>query len=571
MDLTVSDLAFAVNKSEGFVRKRIRQNDLSARRDGRRLFIAPHEAARWARESGLSFVLRVPNPERTGIVQCRIARLTVLAWHPKDRAPVNLFTHIRHRRYDALEPWVGDKDESWSCHSVSVNAGNEPGELRLYRLDGPLEHCQVIVDGILATSVLNIGDQEIWYSLHQDARRFWAYRDLRGASNFAVTSPFDRYSAEVLEFWSFDDELREVWRELLKLPQTNLEALIQRLKFPLDRRSERVGNLMIAGAEDGIVCDIHKHQHKSLLFRAERANGTGWQFGQYTASVWANHGDSRVLQRDIGIVANETVIDLVADVDQIGFALYRESDGQCIDMMDVQLSMGINFAMHMDAGPNVMMHDRKRSATNQVSLGSRRYMVNVDTDKYSNSVDRMIRQWVLDRRAFELGREARRAGNLARFGPGQLDKAVEHFLDLLRRHTYSEEPIYLADPFFMKRRSDGRADRLYIGIFQTTMGRPLRIICGRREGSVWWSNYPPGLIGHATVRSFTKNDASLFHDRFLVTSEQEILISNSISGWNSDGVTFAALPYGVYREEAEALWAMHVGEHSDGTNVWDVK
>ena len=150
-------------------------------------------------------------------------------------------------------------------------------------------------------------------------------------------------------------------------------------------------------------------------------------------------------------------------------------------------------------------------------------------------------------------------------------EAVDYFLDLLRRHTYSHEPIYLADPYFMTRRSDGSADRLYLGIFQTAMGRPLRIICGRQEGSAWWSNYPPGLIGHATVRSFTKNDVSLFHDRYLVTSEQEILISNSISGWDSDGVTFAALPYGVYREEAEVLWAIPLGKHSDGTNVWDVK
>ena len=68
-----------------------------------------------------------------------------------------------------------------------------------------------------------------------------------------------------------------------------------------------------------------------------------------------------------------------------------------------------------------------------------------------------------------------------------------------------------------------------------------------------------------------KNDEPLFHDRYLITSEQEILISNSISGWDSDGVTFAALPYGVYREEAEALWAIPVGLHNDGTRVHEVK
>ena len=183
----------------------------------------------------------------------------------------------------------------------------------------------------------------------------------------------------------------------------------------------------------------------------------------------------------------------------------------------------------------------------------------------------MIRRWVLDRRAFERDTEAWQARNLARFGPGQLDKAVDYFLDLLRRHTYSEEPIYLADPYFVRRAPGDSVGRLYLGIFQTTMGRPLRIICGRQDGAAWWSNYPIGLIGHATARLFTKNGAPLFHDRYLITSEREILISNSINGWDTDGVTFAALPYGVYREEAEALWAIPLGKHSDGTNVCDVE
>ena len=105
MDLTVSDLALAVSKSEEYVRRRIHQNDQSARREGRRLFVAQREAARWARESGLSFVLRIPNPQLIGGPQGRTARMTVLAWHPKGKEPVNLFTHVRHRRRDSLGPW----------------------------------------------------------------------------------------------------------------------------------------------------------------------------------------------------------------------------------------------------------------------------------------------------------------------------------------------------------------------------------------------------------------------------------------------------------------------------------
>ena len=571
MDLTVSDLALAVSKSEEYVRRRIRQHDLPARREGRRLFVAQHEAARWARESGLSFVLRIPNPQLIGEPQGRTARMTVLAWHPKGKAPLNLFTHARHRRRDSLGPWGGDPDESWSCEIVPVNAGDEPGELRLHRLDATLEYCQLMVNGILATSILNIDDLEIRYSLTHGARHYWAYRDLRGGTYVAVHSPFERYSTEVVEFWSFEDELRLRWQELLKSSQTGFESLLGSLKFPLDRRPERVGNLMIAGAEDEIVCDLRKFQHNSLLLEVERVDGAELPLGAYTASIWANHSDDNVLLREISVATNQTIVELPSDVDQIGFAIYRNSDGQCIDLMDLPLWMDINIAMHMDAGPNVTMHDSKRSTTNQVSLGSHRSMIKVDAAEQGALRDRMIRRWVLDRRAFEREAEARRTGNLARFGTGQLDKAVDYFLDRLRRHTYSDEPIYLADPYFMTRGSGGSSNRLYLKLFETTMGRPLRIICGRQDGAAWWSNYPAALIGHVTVRSFTRNNGPLFHDRYLVTSEQEILITNSISGWDSDGVTFAALPYGVYREEAEALWAVPIGKHSDDTHVCDVK
>ena len=571
MDLTVSELAVAVNRTEQYIRRRIRQNDLAARRVGRRLFITQLEAARWARENGLSFVLRIPPPEYISEIQCRTARMTVLAWHPEAKAPVNLFTHVRHRRRDSLGPWVGNPGHSSSSEIVAVGDRDEPGELRLHRIDAPFPDCQRMVNSVLASGVLNIDELEVRYSLVQGARHYWAYRDLRGGTDVAVVSPFDNHSAEVVEFWSFDEELRKRWQTLLKSSQSKLEPLLEMLKFRLDQRSERVGNLMIAGAEDEIVCDLQKHGHNSLLLKVDRVDGTLLPTDAYTASVWAHHSDDNVVRREIAVVTNESVVELSSDVDQVGFAIYRTFDGQCIDLMDVYLLMGVNIAMHMDAGPNLTVHNRRRSTTNQVSLGSRRSMINVDANGHGDSRDQLIRRWVRDRRAFDRDMEARHARNLARFGPGQMDEAVDYFIELLRRHTYSEEPIYLADPYFMTRGPGTSAERLCLRIFETTMGRPLRIICGRQDGSAWWSNYPAALIGHATVRLLTKNDEPLFHDRYLITSEQEILISNSISGWDSDGVTFAALPYGVYREEAEALWAIPVGFHNDGTRVHEVK
>ena len=49
-----------------------------------------------------------------------------------------------------------------------------------------------------------------------------------------------------------------------------------------------------------------------------------------------------------------------------------------------------------------------------------------------------------------------------------------------------------------------------------------------------------------------------FHDRYLITPEREIIITNSFNGWPKHGVTFVSLPYGVYRAEAERLWSMDI-------------
>ena len=35
-------------------------------------------------------------------------------------------------------------------------------------------------------------------------------------------------------------------------------------------------------------------------------------------------------------------------------------------------------------------------------------------------------------------------------------------------------------------------------------------------------------------------------------------MSHSINGWHKDGVTFATLPYDVYRAEADRLWSIDV-------------
>ena len=120
-------------------------------------------------------------------------------------------------------------------------------------------------------------------------------------------------------------------------------------------------------------------------------------------------------------------------------------------------------------------------------------------------------------------------------------------------------PIYIADPYFMNHLED-ELIRLYFDMFAATADRPLRILCGTIEEGIvpWWSGLPTVLTSHVTVRSFTEisdlGPKPGFHDRYLITPEREILITNSFNGWSKHGVTFASLPYVVYRDEALQLW-----------------
>ena len=81
------------------------------------------------------------------------------------------------------------------------------------------------------------------------------------------------------------------------------------------------------------------------------------------------------------------------------------------------------------------------------------------------------------------------------------------------------------------------------------------------------------VVGQPAYRTHTPSTGPLlshsrqspqpaFHDRYIVTSERETLLSHSLNGWARDGVTFVALPFGVYRAEAEYLWSVDVGSPS---------
>ena len=580
MVLTVAELASAVNKSEIFVRQHIHRKHLLVQREGRNVTVAAEEAARWARERGLALNL----PARTSVSAIgnkgRTARMTVLTWHPQDGQTFNLFTLIRHRRWETLGPWANEPDETWSCKVFPIGEADHPEELRLHSLDAPYESCQNLVYRILDEGALEIDGLVILYSLEPIPRQHWGYRDLCRVDEHAVLSPFSRHSAEVLEYWSFATEPRERWVEETESDPTYLKSLIATLSFPLDKRSDRVGNLMIAGAEDAIYCELVSHRNKDLILRVDRVDGDLLPPDAYTAVVWASHSGNNVVHRKVAVNWNETVINVQSDVDHSGFAVYRNIDGRLVDYWEVYLTMGLSIGLNIVGGSTLELRERKRSAVNQVSLGSSKSIIEIDPSKNSNMLDDRVRREFLDRNIRQREVAAREGGKLERFAPGRFDEAVKYFLSLLHKHTYSTEPIYLADPYLFKSDSGDSEKQFCVGLLEATNGRPLRILTGvsgmEPERTVW-PGIPPFLTKHTTIRAFTKPGwlpstyRPAFHDRYLITRDQEILISHSINGWSTSGVTFASLPYGVYRAEAEKLWAMEIGTTEEDVRVWEIK
>ena len=406
----------------------------------------------------------------------------------------------------------------------------------------------------------------LWFIVRAGHR---AYRDERLDAEPSVPSPFSSHSAYVVEYWSFEKEPRERWMELVESFLSEFQSMLAPLGFPLERRSDRIGNLMISGAEDDISCDLKATGDGRLLLNVDVDDLSP---DAYTAAVWAGHSGDVVVRRQVPILQNETTIDLESDVDHIGFAIYRNVDGQCIDLSDGYLLMEINFAMSIGGGPTLQLHDHRSSTVDRVRLwGNAQNKFNVE--KPSPQQDKEIRRLVLARSGQERIESARRENSIERFRPNQLNEAVDYFLSLVRRLRYQDGPIYLADPYFMRLEAEDAGRRLFLGMTEAMGGQPLRVLCApQRMKQPWWTSYPEVLTGRITVRAFTtlSGDRRVFHDRYLIAGDEEILITNSLNGWRTGGVTFVSLPAGVYRGEAEELWQMEVGQTKNSIHVMEI-
>ena len=561
MKLSIAELAQAVGKSDNYVRQLILRKHLTAQRQGRAVSVAIEEAARWARDRRLPFNPPVHASAVTGPARPRVARMTVLTSTEPNSEPRNMFTLIRHRREDSLGPWT-TTDNTWA--HTDLDHG-----LRLYTLNAPLDHCNGLLDRILRTSKLRIGCVDIHYSLEPVPRCHRAYRDLRPNAEASVRSPFSKNSAEITEYWSFDKDLSKRWLEASGALSNQPARPINRLGFPLDHRSDRVGNMMIAGALDEVTSDLTAHRDTLRL----TVQGDNLQAGAYRATVSASHSDDTVLRQEISVISKHTVIPLPSDVDHLGCSIYRTDDGQCVDHMQVHLIKSVSVRMNILDQPSIIIKDRQKRLIQEVTPSGTKLAISAGDDRANPDLDQRIRNEWLGRQSQEREVVARKPSDLVRFGPNKFDDAARHFVGLLDTYSGSKGPIYIADRYFMAHSEGDDVAKLLVQVFSATRNLPLRILCGRIKsiGVAWWAKYPKTITAHVQARTFVNRDGGpAFHDRYLITPDAEFLITTSFNGWDKDGVTFGKNSYGVYRAEAEKLWSMEIDSPDTDLQIKEV-
>jgi hypothetical protein len=383
-----------------------------------------------------------------------------------------------------------------------------------------------------------------------------------------LESPFGGYSAEMTEYWCFDPEVQERWLETLKAAGETATEMAKALHFPIARRLDRVGNLTVASAQDAIQSEMTAKHGQNLILSVRGGDWTIPPPGAYSGTAWSGHSGDRVVQRSIEISEPETVIGCETDTDLVGFEVYRNSDGQCIDRYEAHLIMSIEMDLVI-GGPEVQMNIKtpRKSIKVGTTLGTARETVRVE-DSGSSEVDQAIRAKGLSYRAWEKDQAAREAGDIVRFAPERVGEAIEYVTNLIWRQSRSEGPIYFADPYFLGDKVSDAEIELLASLLSATRGRQLNILCGNRSNSLRLK-YPQPLTVQATVKRFARlsDGKPAFHDRYLITPAGETLITNSVNGWEKQGVTFSTSSYGVYRAAAEELWFSRIGGNGGDLSV----
>ena len=564
MHLTIAELAVAVDRTETYIRQHIHRKHLAVVKKGHRVYVDVDEARRWAQERGIPF--RPPSRTTTAMtpMQDRTARMTVLVWTDSDGQPRNLFTLVRYRRKDRMGPWWHESNEDWRAEKLA-------GDLHLLSCDMSGQHCEPIIKHILDSGILNVTHLKVRYDLEANPRRHWAYRDTRPARETSqVSSPFRNHSAEVCEYWSFAPEPRNYWRQALEQPLHQGQSRLRSLGFPLDRHSDRVGNLMIARAEDGLTCDLTAHHDRTLTLSVEADDRES-----LCGTVWASHSGDEILRRQITVTSGKTLFALKSEVDSIGFAVFRASDGQCIDLAKTLLRPGIP-SVTIRSAMSTHIYDQKGNHLHNVMLSDPPTTTTARVNDQASPLDRRIRQQWVAHSLYMSETSARQRGDLARFELGEWQQAVRYIINALESDIDPPFPFYFADPYFLKKDASLPLRKFLLEMSASTVGAYLCILCGPK-GTLpsWWPPSPPSVTSDVRIRTFAKqsqddcdeDSVTVFHDRYLITPKREILISNSVNNWDNAGVTFVSLPFGVYRPAAEKFWGMEVGCSTENIRV----
>lgn len=499
-------------------------------------------------------------------ISARAARITVMAMQDANGISTNVFTLIRHRDHRSLGPWY-QENPTWHCDTAPVGNVGDIRSLSLYRYDGTLAKCREIVKRILQEDKLDIGGNEIQFKLEPQPRHHWAYQEHTSSGIKSLNSPFSNCSAEICEYWCFDADAREKWIATVEADAEAAEKIAAALHFPISQRTDRVGNLMIAKAHAAIESEITALQGNRLVLKVASRDWTEPPQGEYSATIWAEHSGDRVFRRSLEVNRSEAVLNHESDVDLVGYEIYRNNDGECIDRYEAHLIKEIGFSMTVIGQPiNIRVGGKGYSFERQINTNSFGSTSSI-TDKNTEGLDQAIRQKHLEYNAYETDRAARREGNLHRFNPEEVGEAIEHIAQLVRPKAGWNGPVYFADPHF-KGETETEV-KMLTAILSETYGQPLNILCGlwddqRKLG------YLKSLVAQAELRSFTRTrDGRIlpaFHDRYLITPDGETLITNSVNGWDKDGVTFHSSPYGAYRAETEGLWYSGIGKKVD---LWE--
>ena len=107
---------------------------------------------------------------------------------------------------------------------------------------------------------------------------------------------------------------------------------------------ERIGNVMIARAEDAISFRLEAYHDNTLRFRVDAENCRRTHIVLRSGPVTA--ATTSFGERFRSCSAQPT-IDLATDVDRIGFSVCRAIDGQCIDMKESVLVKEISMRIKL--------------------------------------------------------------------------------------------------------------------------------------------------------------------------------------------------------------------------------